>query len=451
MGDVIDILELERPGAPEITKQSIMGTEKKKKPPKSGKPRMRKPEGMHRELYGLLYSDDKDAPPLMPVQKGIPGYKQVKAKLGLRHVRPWKWMEFKNPARSDNAVFHHWRRKADQDKEYPFAKFNKKVVIPCYTADEYSLVVSDEWSKEETDHLMDLCSRFDLRFHIIADRWDREKFTTRSVEQLKDRYYNIYDVIGKLHLPESEFKEVHFDAEHEIKRKQQLTKLYNRTQKQIDEEKSLLEELKKIEARKKEREKKTQDMQKLIHAADSNNDPTKKAAKKRLSDKKKQSSDVSGDSGIKFPDQKTSGVTLRSQRMKLPLSVGQKKIKAIEQLLVELSLDSTNLPMPTEDICTLFNELRSDIVLLYDLKLALASSEFELQTLRHQYEAMVPGKTLELPESLNSQTSSSGESGVKTEGISEVFDTSNTPLTPTRKRKAALEQSNIMKKVKART
>ena len=48
--------------------------------------------------------------------------------------------------------------------------------------------------------------------------------------------------------------------------------------------------------------------------------------------------------------------------------------------------------MPTEEICNLFNELRSDIVLLYDLKLALASSEFELQTLRHQYEALVPGK-----------------------------------------------------------
>ena len=49
----------------------------------------------------------------------------MKAKLGLRQVRPWKWMEFTNPARSDKAVFYHWRRKADEDKEYPFAKFNK--------------------------------------------------------------------------------------------------------------------------------------------------------------------------------------------------------------------------------------------------------------------------------------------------------------------------------------
>lgn len=32
------------------------------------------------------------------------------------------------------------------------------------------------------------------------------------------------------------------------------------------------------------------------------------------------------------------------------------------------------------------------MVLLYELKLALANCEFELQTLRHRYEALAPGK-----------------------------------------------------------
>lgn len=53
-------------------------------------------------------------------------------------------------------------------------------------------------------------------------------------------------------------------------------------------------------------------------------------------------------------------------------------------------------PMPTEEICTHFNELRSDMVLLYELKTALATCEFELQTLRHQYEALNPGKVTSL-------------------------------------------------------
>lgn len=49
-------------------------------------------------------------------------------------------------------------------------------------------------------------------------------------------------------------------------------------------------------------------------------------------------------------------------------------------------------PMPTEEICTHFNELRSDMVLLHELKTAYSTCEFELQTLRHQYEALCPGK-----------------------------------------------------------
>lgn len=59
-----------------------------------------------------------------------------------------------------------------------------------------------------------------------------------------------------------------YDAEHERKRKEQLTKLFVRTPKQIEEEQMLLNELKKIEARKKERDRKTQDLQKLISQAD---------------------------------------------------------------------------------------------------------------------------------------------------------------------------------------
>lgn len=42
------------------------------------------------------------------------------------------------------------------------------------------------WTKEETDQLFDLCERFDLRFIVIADRFP----SSRTVEELKDRYYN---------------------------------------------------------------------------------------------------------------------------------------------------------------------------------------------------------------------------------------------------------------------
>lgn len=150
--------------------------------------------------------------------------------------------------------------------------------------------------------------------------------------------------------------------------------------------------MRKIEARKKDRERKTQDLQKLITAADSGISATTTAADHSPAthrgtppDKKQQvrkkntpfatpkaklellvmenftvPSDLfriltfslliffcvyceqptveTPNTGIKFPEFKASGVFLRSQRMKLPPSVGQKKSKAIEQMLTELGL-----------------------------------------------------------------------------------------------------------------
>lgn len=49
-------------------------------------------------------------------------------------------------------------------------------------------------------------------------------------------------------------------------------------------------------------------------------------------------------------------------------------------------------PIPTDEVVQHFNELRQDIVLLYELKLGLTTCEYELQTLRHQWEQLFPGK-----------------------------------------------------------
>lgn len=71
--------------------------------------------------------------------------------------------------------------------------------MPTYTDVEYQQhLTCDSWTKEETDHLIDLAQRFDLRFIIMADRYDTEKFSKRSVEDLKDRYYKIYGILAKV-------------------------------------------------------------------------------------------------------------------------------------------------------------------------------------------------------------------------------------------------------------
>lgn len=47
---------------------------------------------------------------------------------------------------------------------------------------------------------MDLAQRFDLRFIVINDRWDRAAFRDRSIEDLKERYYGICATLSKVNL-----------------------------------------------------------------------------------------------------------------------------------------------------------------------------------------------------------------------------------------------------------
>ena len=81
-------------------------------------------------------------------------------------------------------MLHHWTKQKETDEIYPFARFNRKVEVIRYTDEEYKKAVNilatqniggiattSDWSKEETDHLFDLCERFSLRFIVIADRF----------------------------------------------------------------------------------------------------------------------------------------------------------------------------------------------------------------------------------------------------------------------------------------
>ncbi len=89
--------------------------------------------------------------------------------------------------------------------------------------------------------------------------------------------------------------------------------------------------------------------------------------------------------------------------------------------------------MPTEEICQNFNELRSDLVLLYELKLGLSTCEYELQALRHQYEALAPGKTLEIPASLlsnNDPAIPAEDVSARPKALSEVIDVVGSAATP---------------------
>lgn len=318
----------------------------------------------------------------------------------MKKVRKWEWTKFSNPARSDGVQFCHWKRVIDEPKEYPFAKLNRQLSIPTYTVNEYNthLRSNIKWNKLQTDYLFELAQRFDTRFVIMADRWDRDKYGIKNVEDLKERYYEVTGIIQKLRGGANADKKIYvFDGEHERKRKEQLKKLFERTQTQIEEETVLQNELRKIEARKKEREKKTQDLQKLISQADQQSEqaaastPQARKQDKKLNRKKMpvqqkvNKTDVVTSmetAAIRFGEgvNKGMGIAMRSQKMKLPANFGQKRTKALEQILAEFKVDPN--PPATEEICSTFNDLRSDMILLHEIRTALASSEFELETMK---------------------------------------------------------------------
>lgn len=155
---------------------------------------------------------------------------------------------------------------------YKFAKFNIKVTVPEYTDEQYeSHLKSDDWSKEETDYLVNLAQDYDLRWIVIGDRYDYQSPPSsqgntdpsslpptpkeRTIEDLKARYYHIAAKTMALKQPlqsmsTTEFalheRMLKFDAKVETTRKKLAQTLFLRPPEEVKEEEILLAELKRI-------------------------------------------------------------------------------------------------------------------------------------------------------------------------------------------------------------
>ncbi|KAK4692613.1 DNA methyltransferase 1-associated protein 1, partial [Lecanoromycetidae sp. Uapishka_2] len=264
-------------------------------PAKTPKPKIKGPTGISREVMDLKF---EGAPPISIV---APKFKE-KPKLPFK-PRPWEDTPFGNSARKDGLVLRHWRRKGDMtnigagmpvtpadsnaasemetdDKatttipDSYWAKYNVKVERPKYTDEQYEThLKNDDWSKEETDYLVDLAIEFDLRWVLIADRYEYKpseqpkkeedsmaitlQSKPRTQEDLKARYYDVAAKAMVLHNPLSSMSSSEFDAHEkmtkfeptrETQRKQYAEQLMSRTKEERDEEEYLLKELSRIVA-----------------------------------------------------------------------------------------------------------------------------------------------------------------------------------------------------------
>jgi DNA methyltransferase 1-associated protein 1 len=208
----------------------------------------------------------------------------------------WDLKPFKNSARKeDTLVLRHWRRKEEvppvpveegegqqEPKAEPgiddstFAKYNVQVNVPRYEDDQYKEKLhSEDWSREETDYLMDLVQEFDLRWPVIWDRYEYMPSVPqiegqanessiipipklRSMEELKARYYFVAAKMMAVNTPLERMKEaefhlhelmLQFNPAQETIRKTFAEIAMKRTKEEAREEESLLLELKRILAR----------------------------------------------------------------------------------------------------------------------------------------------------------------------------------------------------------
>lgn len=227
----------------------------------------------------------------------------------------WELRPFKNSARDDDSlVLRHWRKKTDRGpaptdgdgiaegeaaegvaaekaevseqkepdiEDSAFVKFNVKVDVPEYNEEQYNAKLqSDDWTKDETDYLIQLVKDFDLRWPII---WDRYEYSPkqpedvdmdgdgaktavvpvpapkpRATEDLKARYYQVAAKMMEVQKPRQYMTQaewdlhtmmLNFNPEQERQRKKFALNTMSRSKEEAKEEESLLIEVKRIMAR----------------------------------------------------------------------------------------------------------------------------------------------------------------------------------------------------------
>ncbi|KAK2466107.1 hypothetical protein APHAL10511_001749 [Amanita phalloides] len=232
----------------------------------------RRPDGISRELYSLM----GPAAPTLAAQLTKPRLKQ-KPNLGGGGKPRWEYRSFKNPARSDGLELQHWvKASIDPNLEYRFAKYNIHPASYAYSPEEYAKYLEDkEWTKDETDYLLNLAQEYDSRWYVIHDRYDFPGLN-RSIEDLKDRYYSVCRKLirnrpwtGDENAKNQLLASFQFDKERELTRKKYLLSLESRTQEQIIEEEALYIEVRRLEQTERKFKKEREDLLRTLAGIDS--------------------------------------------------------------------------------------------------------------------------------------------------------------------------------------
>ena len=212
----------------------------------------------------------------------------------------WEHVDFSNDARTDGLLLKHWRKQKTHPQKdnsstsqaedvmevdgespakpaptpYEFAKYNVQITVPTYTDEQYERYLKDnDWSREETDYLMELVKDYYQKWPVIIDRYEWQPPTAsieeptamakasdvkpRDLEALKARYYficakhmefSLHNGVADMNAEEFALHEQYsrFRPEVERTRKNLAWALCRRNPDDVKEEEYLLSELQRI-------------------------------------------------------------------------------------------------------------------------------------------------------------------------------------------------------------
>ena len=214
---------------PEQTSQPQQNSQKELERKK--KDYLKKQTGLKRELIKLI--------------GGVPSIVERTGNKNSKSGSNWVWAPFNNPARTDDLKLVHWQRAEDVNKDYDFAKLNQNIDIVEFSKEEYDTLIKPNdrnWNYEQTCYLWDLIKRYELRFIVIMDRFDEEKYGERTVESLKDRYYSVArTILENRKMFDHPIIKSGYNYEQEMKRRTYLEKTMNKSFAELREENYLFE------------------------------------------------------------------------------------------------------------------------------------------------------------------------------------------------------------------
>ncbi|KAJ7498745.1 hypothetical protein FB451DRAFT_8701 [Mycena latifolia] len=400
-------------------------------------PSARKPDGISRELFSLIGPSSTT----LVAQLAKPRLKQ-KPNLGAGSKIKWEWRPFKNGARTDSLQLNHWAKaSADPDAEYPFAKYNVQPATYTYSQDEYTrFLLDDEWTKDETDYLMNIVREYDTRWYVIQDRYEYPGGVERSMEDLKDRYCSVCRKLirnrpwaGDENSKTLLMSSFGFDKDREVLRKKYVASLENRTPEQIAEEEALYMEIKRLEQNERRFKRERDDLLRTIAGIESGLPDivedemqlnglildTKRSKKKGAADLDSPSTPLLSAVIPKRPQTAKNTAYdlqhcitrtdlppltsttkaahqpayLRSFKLPFPRSAIAPKVT---QALVELGVSHTRLVMPTQGNIALLEALMDATASLVETKKVVDKAEYDIQVLKARLGMQGPAKVEEV-------------------------------------------------------